>query len=130
MKAKLSGWLVIAAGLLVVAGPVLAHHGAAAFDMTKTLTLQATVTEFRFVNPHVQIFFDAKCDNGRVQKWTAEACSPGTLSKHQWYAALLKPGDHVTIVANRAKNGSNSMHLRKVILANGRALDPGGDPPS
>ena len=114
---------------LTLARPASGHHGAAAFDMTKTVTLQATVTEFRFANPHAQVFFSAADGEGKVLQWTAEATGPNALRNLGWSKDIIEPGDHITIIGNRAKNGSTSLHLRKVILSNGRALDPGGEPP-
>jgi hypothetical protein len=120
----------IATGCMVLlACPAFAHHGAAAFDMTTPLTLHATVTEFRFANPHAQIFFEAADSDGKVLRWTAEANGPNALRKHGWSKDIIKSGDHITIIGNRAKNGSTSLHLRKVILSDGRVLDPGGEPP-
>ena len=109
--------------------PAFAHHGSAEFDMTKTFTLEGTVTEFRFVNPHVQIFFDAKDNNGKVLHWTAEANSPSVLRNHGWRKNVIEHGDRATIIGYGARNGSTSLHLRKVILSDGRALDPDGEPP-
>ena len=36
----------------------------------------------------------------------------------------VKPGDQVTFVGHPAKNGSNSMRLAKVVLADGKELEP------
>ena len=52
-----------------------AHHGAAAYDRSITLTLKATVTEFVFSNPHIIISFDAADDNGKIVHWSAEGGS-------------------------------------------------------
>ena len=128
MKTRLTIWIAACSALLL-ACPTFAHHGAAAFDMTKPVTLQATVTEFRFANPHAQIFFDAADSDGKILQWTAEANGPNALRNHGWSKNIIEPGDHITIIGNRAKNGSTSLHLRKVILADGRVLDPGGEPP-
>jgi hypothetical protein len=121
-------WIVVGCALLL-ARPAFGHHGAAAFDMTKPLTLRATVTEFRFANPHAQIFFEAGDSDGKILQWTAEATGPNALRSLGWSKDIIKPGDHITIIGNRAKNGSTSLHLRKVILSGGRVLDPGGEPP-
>ena len=54
--------------LLLSARAVWAHHSAAAYDLTKILTLEATVAEIRFSNPHVMLSFDVKNDKGEVQR--------------------------------------------------------------
>ena len=53
-----------AAVYLVVALPLLAHHGGASFDNEKTLTLKGTVTEWLWANPHCFLKIDVKDESG------------------------------------------------------------------
>jgi hypothetical protein len=50
----------------------LAHHSAAEYDRDNTFTMKATVTEFRYSNPHPQLYLDTKDDNGNVVHWGIE----------------------------------------------------------
>jgi hypothetical protein len=124
MKARAITFLVVLAGLLMICGSVSAHHGGAGWDRTTTLNLKATITEFTFTNPHIQISFDAPDDKGNIGHWVAEGGSPAGLVRLGWSRTILKPGDQVTIVCNPAKNGSKIIALVKVILANGQELSP------
>lgn len=119
---KVRQWtsLAASAGLVLLAAPVLAHHGTADYDMTKLVTLKGTVTDFQFMNPHVTIYFDVTDDQGNIEKWAAEAASATGMSRIGWNKNTLKRGDSFTAVGNRAKNGSKSLHLRKVVLSNGQ----------
>ena len=67
MKTK---WLSLVPGLLLVCGASLAHHGNASFDTEHSVTLKATITSFVWTNPHSQIYFDVKDENGRVTHWS------------------------------------------------------------
>jgi len=61
MKTKLLTSFALMAGLLSVCGPVFAHHGASAYDMSKPMILKgAVVTKYSWINPHTLIFFDYK----------------------------------------------------------------------
>jgi len=60
-------------GVLLVSGPLLAHHGEANYDTTKVVSVKGTVTDFLFVNPHVQIALDVKNDKGEIEKWIGES---------------------------------------------------------
>jgi hypothetical protein len=122
MKATLGATLAITAICLVCSGIALAHHGTANYDMTKLTTVKGTVTDFQFINPHVEIFLDIKDDKGNVQKWQAETNSPNLLHRAGWTKDSLKPGDAVTASGNRAKDGSNLMRLDKIVLADGKEL--------
>jgi Family of unknown function (DUF6152) len=122
MNVKVATRFALAAVVLLVSGLAFAHHGAAGYESNKVTTLKGTVTEFRFQNPHAQIFLDVKDSTGKVQNWILEAVGIATLSRSGWTKSIMKPGDEVTVTGNPAKNGSPSMRLTKVVLASGREL--------
>ena len=108
----------------MIAMPLLAHHGNAAYDMDKTVSLKATITGFEFGNPHVQVFFDTKDGSGKVLHWNCEGTNPAMLSRIGWSRETLKPGDQVTLVVHPNKNPDITVALMiKVILANGQVLE-------
>ena len=116
-----------AAALLAAAGPAFSHHGTAAYDTTKTVTVTGTVTEFRFTNPHVLIFWEGKDEAGKVQKWSGERSGPNSMARNAgWSSRTMKPGDQVTISGRPSKNGSNTLAVSKIIL-NGEELSMGGN---
>ena len=119
--------LAIFAGLavlLLISVPVRAHHGATPYDSTKLTTLKGTVSDFQFINPHVELFVDVTDDKGKVETWSGEANSPNVLSRHGWSKDIIKKGDQITVIGNKGKNGSKTLRLQKVILPDGRELDP------
>ena len=81
---------------------------------------------FDFVNPHVEIFWDAKDDSGATQKWQGELTSPNRLTRLGWSKNSIKPGDTVTIGGYPTKSGSNEIWIQKVVLASGEELPTGG----
>jgi Family of unknown function (DUF6152) len=115
--------LAILWAALIVSAPVLAHHGETNYDTDKLVTVKATVTNFLFINPHVQIFMDEKTDKGEIEKWICEARSPAMLVRNgDWDKNTLKPGDVITAVGFRSKNGTNILRLKKIVLADGKEL--------
>ncbi|MBZ5661031.1 MAG: hypothetical protein LAO08_11550 [Acidobacteriia bacterium] len=118
--------VTLGAALLVFMAPgyLFAHHGLSAYDMTKTISVKGTVTEFAFVNPHSAIHLETKDDKGNVEQWLVEADSPNNLARAGWKKDSIKTGDQLTIVGNRAKDGSKVMRLQKVIFPDGRELKP------
>src|SRR4051812_28109966 len=63
-------FFVMTLGLLTIGTPVFAHHGTAGvYDFTHRITTKATVTEYIWANPHVQIYFKLKNDKGEEQTW-------------------------------------------------------------
>ena len=120
MKLGLAAYIVVAVGLMVVSLPLSAHHGAAEYDNTKTISLQGTVTALQYLNPHALILFTVKDDKGQTADWTAELQSPNLLSRRGWSRSTLKPGDQVVITGHPVKNGVKAMTGQKVVFTDGR----------
>ncbi len=115
--------MAITLACLFVSAPVIAHHGETNYDTEKLVSVKATVTTFEFINPHVQISLEAKNDKGEIEKWTCEARSPAMLVRNGgWSKTTLKPGDVITAIGFRAKNGATILRLKKIVLADGMEL--------
>jgi hypothetical protein len=66
-----------------------------------------------------------------VTHWACEAGNPNALARRGWKKDSLKSGDQVTIQAFRAKDASNTVNARSIVLADGKkifagAADDGG----
>jgi hypothetical protein len=122
MTRKLTLILGAAVVLLLVAGPMFAHHGAAAYDTSQNTTLKGTVVEFDFINPHCQLFINVADENGTLVKWDGEFTNPGTLHRRGWTKEMFKPGDQITMIGNRAKNGANVLRVLKLEMADGKVI--------
>ena len=115
-------FLTIFLGILMVSVPLFAHHGAAAYETTKRITLKATVTEWFWANPHCFLRFDAKDEKGNVAHWATEANNPSDMVNLGWSKQTLKPGDEVTVTLIPVKNGQPIGRIDQVVLANGKTL--------
>ena len=108
---------------LVAASPLLAHHDWRV-DQTKRITVQGTVTEFKWANPHVMIALDVQA-NGAIEKWTVGGSSPKFMTACGWDKKSLKPGDVITVIGYRFKDGSNGARVQTVLMPNGKELHYG-----
>lgn len=124
MKSRLQVVSGGAVALLMVSAPIFAHHGREAYDPQRMVTMKGTVTAFDFANPHVLLYFDVKDGNGKVVRWVGETGSPNMMRRGGWTKSSLKPGDPITISGHPARNGSPSMRFLKIVLSDGRELDP------
>jgi hypothetical protein len=124
MRTRSGASVAVALALLAFSVPLFAHHGTAAYDYTKTLSEKATITGFKWANPHCQIEFDFKDDAGAVEHWNIEAFNPAMLRRDGWTQGResLKPGDEVTLSFHPAKNGMKVGILDKAVLADGTVL--------
>ena len=105
---------------LAAAAPALAHHGLAAFDQTHKVTLEGTVTVFRFVSPHSVVEFEVKDDKGQVEAWQAELTSPIRLKG--WTATTLEPGTVVTVTGYRARSSARYLWMTHLTASTGVEL--------
>jgi hypothetical protein len=126
VKSKLITSFALIAGFLLVSVPLAAHHGQAAYELTKKITLKGTITNYVLVNPHSIFSFDATDDQGKVKNWTMELSTPLMLMRIGWSKTILKPGDAVTVTFSPAKNGAGLGYLDNVVLADGTVLSRGG----
>ena len=125
MKSKRLMALALLAGALTVCGPLLAHHGAAAYEDKIVVLKDATVTKFVWSNPHNIVMFDVKDDKGNVVHWSCEAGAPGALSRRGFKRADIKEGDTLIVDGYLAKDGSHLIDARRVILPDGRVVGGG-----
>jgi serine protease Do len=88
-----------AAWALGVSGtaPLLAHHSPAAFDQTKEVRLEGTVTRFAYKNPHTYLTIDVVGADGRVVAQEIEAGPISTMQPLGMTRDSLKIGDRVTV---------------------------------
>lgn len=121
MRIKLAAMAALLA--LGAGGSALAHHSFAVFfDETRDVSIEGTVTAFRFTNPHGTIALDVAGPGGAVQHWRVETNAPVVLQRRGWTRASLTPGMRVRIDGWPARDGSNYMRLRAATGADGRAI--------
>jgi hypothetical protein len=121
MRTHLPSVFVGLAGVLLLSTVAAAHHGAASlYDVNKETTVKATITEFIWTNPHVEVGIASVEDKG--QRWLLELGSPPNISARGWTAKSLKPGDVVTVTFNPGLRGMRIGRLVKIVLPNGKEL--------
>jgi hypothetical protein len=122
MRNRLMRTLGVTVGLLIGSVPLLAHHGAAQFDVGKKVTVKGTVTEWFWANPHCFLRFDAAGADGQVVHWAVETQSGPNILPQGFSKQTFKIGDEVTVTLEPVKNGRPMGRLLRVVLPDGSAL--------
>jgi Family of unknown function (DUF6152) len=119
--------VAVAAGLLLAAASVSAHHAfAEEFDINGPVKLEGTLTKWEMINPHSWFHLDVKGADGNVVSWMVEGGSPNQLMKAGVTKYTLAIGTQLIIEGFKAKDGSNKAVGRNLLLADGRRLVLGG----
>ena len=123
MKYRIAKLAVMVGALLAgVVAPTAAHHSPVMFDMTKSVTIEGTVVEFSWTNPHSSIQLDVPNATGAMERWGVEMGSPNSMVKAGWKSTILKPGDHVSVTVRPLKSGERGGMFVSIKLADGRML--------
>ena len=113
-----------AAGL----GTAAAHHSMTMYDNSGIVTVDGTVVEVRWSNPHVVLVVVGKDEGGLAATWTLETSSPVQLEREAgWTPAALRPGDHVRGELNpnfEADNRTGRLWRATVVDTGVRARHP------
>ncbi len=126
----------VAVVLMASGAAAIAHHGTnVSYFPDQKIVLNGTVTEWAFVNPHPQIYFDVKDDQGRVVHWVTELLPTPLMMKNMkvgWTRTTMKPGDEIVLTCNPPRAVGAKACLAKELTVNGKAwpVAPGGAPPA
>ena len=113
--------VVAAAGLVLMAAPLRAHHAfAAEFDQDKPIKVQGSVTRWELTNPHSWIYIDVKGDDGKTATWMIEGASPNNLYRLGLTKESLPIGSVITVEGYQAKDGSTRAVGRNITFASGK----------
>ena len=100
--------MITTAPSTVASGGAAAHHGTAvSYDQDEWVTIEGTVTEFRWRNPHSALFLDIIDDSGETVSYAIELASPGLMVRNNgWRRDTFEPGDHVVFRVHPSRTGA------------------------
>lgn len=112
---------------LVFVSPLLAHHDWLV-DTSREVTLHGTVSAFTWGNPHVMITLDVQAD-GAVEQWKIGGSSPKFMTACGWDKKTLQPGDLVTAIVYRVRDGASAGRFLRIVMPNGKEMYYGAPTP-
>jgi hypothetical protein len=121
MNLKVVGLTAVA--LISFTTLALAHHSFAMFDAEKTVTMEGTVKEFEWVNPHSWLRVMVKDEKtGQPAVWALELSSPARLKRMGMSADSVKPGDAVSVTFHPLKDGARGGQFLQAVLPDGKLV--------
>ena len=112
-----------AAAVTALVTPAPAHHSFAMFDADRTVTLQGTVKEFEWTNPHSWLHIMVRDEaTGQQSVWALELSSPARLKRMGMSADSVKPGDAVSVTFHPLKDGARGGQFLQATLPDGKQI--------
>ena len=109
--------VVLVAAILLSSGAVYAHHSfAATYFVDQEITVEGTLTQFMFRNPHSFVKVQAPDAKGEMQTWSVEWGGGAQLDREHVTRDTLKPGDHVIVSGNPGRDPTeHRIRLHKIV---------------
>lgn len=117
-----SALIALGGAFLAVAMPAAAHHSFSMYDLTKTETIEGTVKQYQWTNPHAWIYVNVPAADGKILEYSIELTSPNLLQRRGWRPTSLKPDDKVTVVLNPLRDGTKGGRIVSVTTPDGKVL--------
>ena len=120
---NLKAFSLAAVAVTAFAAPAFAHHSFAMFDAQKTVTLQGTVKEFEWTNPHSWLRVMVNDEKtGKPVLWALELSSPARLVTMGMRADSVKEGDAVSVTFHPMKDGTRGGQFIQAVLPGGKQV--------
>jgi Family of unknown function (DUF6152) len=111
------------AAVICAAPAALAHHSFAMFDAGKLVTLEGTVKQFQWTNPHAWIILMVSEQEGQPPaQWAIEMNGPTGLARDGWLPKTLTPGMQVKVVIHPLRDGNKGGQYLAVTLPDGTLM--------
>ena len=115
--------LLAAALALLLGSPAWSHHSHAMFDHAARVTINGTVTEFVYRNPHGFLYVDVKNDNGETVNYWVEMSNLTNMVLRGIGRTTFKPGDRITVNLHPLKDGRPGGSYVTITAADGKIYE-------
>jgi len=127
MKSKL---ILAVAGAVALSGlTAYAHHSfTATYQEDEILTIEGTLVQFMYRNPHSFVHVMAPDENGTMQRWGVEWGGAGQLGAQGVQRDSLRAGDHVVVTGPPSRNRRDHRMLLRYLERPSDGFTYGRDP--
>jgi hypothetical protein len=101
-----------------------AHHSQSQFEPDKVISVQGTLKQASWSNPHTLFVLVGKPvgTSDAPQEWTVEGPTPRQLEAKGWGKGVSKAGDTLTFEGKPRRDGQPELLLTGVTLADGKTI--------
>lgn len=103
---------------------LIGHHSAPLnYDLTRRITLEGTLTEVTWRNPHARFRIRVRGADGSEAEWLAEMNAANTLRRNGFPMERFHVRDRVTVMGYPGRR-DRTLLLLEVTLADGTRINP------
>jgi hypothetical protein len=114
---------LLAAGMaFAISSPSLSHHSHAMFDHNQEVTIEGTVSDYSYRNPHVFLYVDVQ-EEGEVVKYWIEMSNIPNMIRRGIGANTFKTGDQVMVNMYPLSDGRPGGNYLTIVAADGNTYD-------
>jgi hypothetical protein len=108
---------VLLAAFVLIA-TVEAHHGSADYDVSREVTVEGTVAEWKWSSPHTWILLRAT-RNASTEHWSGEGPPLQWAEARGWSKTTLTPGETVRLVMYPSRREARAGLVKRIERAGG-----------
>ena len=112
---------IVILALILAAAPLSAHHRWPV-DRSELVTVNGTVVEFVWENPHPMITLEVRNNDGVTEEWLIGGPALNRMEANGWTRTTVNPGDVITGIGYQFSDGQKIVRLERVMLADGREI--------
>ncbi len=107
--------LMLAGLTALLSAPSSAHHSISRdYRSNESVMVEGIVVDVLLRNPHSEIRMEAPDASGQTAVWILELDDLIDLAKQGIVSDTLRRGDEIQVVGNPARDGSNSLFVRRL----------------
>ena len=103
---------------------VAAHHSAAQFDFTKSVSITGVVKKFQAINPHMRLTLTITDAKG-TRDVEFEGHSTNNMYRAGYRDKMIQAGDKITVMVAPLKDGSEGGYVTAAVTAKGEKFGVG-----
>lgn len=102
---------LLAAVLLAIAGPALAHHGWGSYDAANPVTIEGEIVTLSYGNPHASLTMRS---GGEV--WTVTLAPVSRMRARGATETLLAAGGTITVFGYRSRSNPQELRAERITV--------------
>ena len=108
--------------ILAITAAAEAHHGAADYDVSREVTVEGSVTEWRWSSPHTWVMLRVARANGPVEAWSGEGPPLNWAEARGWSKTTLQTGETVRLVMYPSRREPHGGLVKRIERTSGTLI--------